>query len=290
MLQLEIINGSSADWPLQATNRGGLTNPAYASGDTLTAMIWSGDDQAVLCSPATAWYTANGTQTGFDQGQVLVSISSVQSALLVPGGTYSIQVWWTSANASKTACIVRGTISVLPTSGVAASPPVYCTLSDMEVECNWIGQYYSPDIEQSAFAKQRGAARTWMDSLILKAAPVTGMGQLISRQAWWSWGYSGVDPRCGTGLAVDRVLMGYLALNNLMLNTPQGQAVVRACACYAITLVLRSQMGSGLSMLALYYMRRAQSEASNIIAEIDINADGRPEYAIALSCTNTRYA
>ena len=78
-VQLTIVQGSAADWPLQAQNRGGSTTPTFGSSDTLTATIWVGVDQTALFQPSVSWYTANGTQTGYGQGQVLVSPTAARA-------------------------------------------------------------------------------------------------------------------------------------------------------------------------------------------------------------------
>ena len=54
----------------------------------------------------------------------------------------------------------------------------------------------------------------------------------------------------------------------LVLTTARGRQAARACACYALALVFRAQMGPGtdLGKYAGYYMRRAQAEASTLVA------------------------
>jgi hypothetical protein len=161
----------------------------------------------------------------------------------------------------------------------------------MATECGWIGQYLDTDEDQTGFLEQRVKARTWMDGLILYAAPVSGPGSLISRQTWWSWSFSGVDPRNGNGLAVDHVLAGYLADGKLVTTGPQGARIVTATAAYATALVLRAQPGLGpdAAKFAGYFMRRAHAEASQVRAEIDIEGTGIPAYCINLGTTNSRY-
>jgi hypothetical protein len=291
MLQLSIVQGSAADWPIQGVNRGNLSAPVFKAGDTLTATVWAGDAQTAICEPQASWYTRGGTQNGYEQAQALVAMTEVQSAALSAGSTYQMEVWLQVFGvAGRKVCFARASISVLAAPGLGTAPPVYCSLDDMAIQCAWIGQFQDLDNDQAGFAQQRGMAREWFDMLILRAAPQGGMGQITSRQDWWSWGYSGVDPRSGTGLAVDRVLTDHLAANRLMTTTPQGKAVVRACAMYAVALVLRSQPDDSNRKQADVFMRRAQAEATMIVAEVDINADGRPEYAVALGVTNTRFA
>lgn len=284
-IQLELERGTSKDFPFQCYNSDGT--PAlglFQAGDTISASLWAGQSEAALVTPGATWL---GNPTS---GQFQIAFNDADTTAL-EFATYSIQAW--GARAGRTiALLPRGsTIEIISTPGATASPPVYCSYQDMEDECNWIGQFQA-DRDQTGFAAQRGKARLWMDGLILRAAPVSGPGSLISRQSWWSWAYSGIDPRNGTGLAADTILAGYLASNKLTLTGPQGARIVTACACYALSLVLRAQPGLGGSQakLASFFMARAQSEASMVIAEIDITGTGHPSYAISLGSTNTRYA
>src|SRR5436190_956245 len=128
MQTLRITQGADKDYPLQAHNTGGQSNPAYAALDTLAAYVYRGQDQAVLFAAPVSWYTANGTQTGFDQGQVLVSISKANSATLDPGGSYLLLVWWTKADLSRTEPIARCMLLVEPAAGLGTQLTVpYCS-------------------------------------------------------------------------------------------------------------------------------------------------------------------
>jgi hypothetical protein len=113
MNSLTIVVGAAADFPVQTWNRGNASKPVYTSADALTAYCYQGRSLTALFSPAVAWYTANSTQTGYDQGQVLLSITSMQAALLTPGGAYSVVVWWSPASQpAKLAAIVRNQLIV----------------------------------------------------------------------------------------------------------------------------------------------------------------------------------
>jgi hypothetical protein len=283
-IQIQLERGTSFDFPFQVSNSDG--SPAaglFVAGDPITAKIWQGQDVTALVTPAATWLDA-------PNAQFQISLNDADSTSL-DFATYLIQAWASRAGRTVRLLPVGSTIEIIATPGSGVSRPVYCTYQDMEDECNWIGQFQS-DRDQTGFAAQRAKARLWMDSLILRAAPVSGPGSLISRQSWWSWSYRGVDPRNGTGLAMDTVLKGYLDTNKLVITGPQGSGIVTACACYAIALVLRAQPGlaGNQAKLASYFMGRAQSEASMVIAEIDIDGSGHPSYAISLGTTNTRFS
>ena len=101
--------------------------------------------------------------------------------------------------------------------------------------------------------------------------------------------------RNGTGLAFDEILRGYLDAGGLVLTGPAGAPVVQACACHAISLVLRGQLGLSAEQRALagFFARKANAVASQIVAEIvidPITPGARSAYAISLGTTNARYA
>jgi hypothetical protein len=277
--------GTSRTFPMQVMGPDQVTpSTAYLASDQLIATMWTGDDMAPVSTPEASWL--DSTIAAY---KIVFVPSDVVPGVVAPGA-YRIRV--TATRILDTVEILRDTVEILDVPGLGVALPTYCSFDDMTRECGWIGQYLDDAEDQTGFLEQRAAAREWMDNLIMYAAPVSGMGQLISRESWWSWSYSGVDPRSGTGLALDRVLMGYLADNRLITTGPSGSRIKVACACYALALVLRSQVGlsTDQARFAGYFMRRAMSEASMVRVEIKINDDvDTPQYAFTLGTTNTRF-
>lgn len=78
---------------LQINNNDGTpaTN-VYTSGTTLQAQIWVGGTQPVSAIWQPIWYTANGTQTGYDQGQFSLSILPSYITGLDQAGEYHVIV------------------------------------------------------------------------------------------------------------------------------------------------------------------------------------------------------
>jgi hypothetical protein len=170
MTKLILVQGSAADFPLQAVNRGGKTFPAFAAGDALTAQVFAGQNQTALFTPTVGWYTAGGTQTGYGQGQVLVSITAAQAATLELNGTFTLEVWWQPAGGGKSACIWRGALAVETAAGTATQPtPTYCTLADMLRFAPWVRLVQDFDTDQEGFWSQRVEARQWLDNLIVRS-------------------------------------------------------------------------------------------------------------------------
>ena len=115
-LPITMIQGMAQDIALQCWNRGGQTKPAFSADDTISAAIYQSQVATPICQPATDWYTAGGTQTGFDQGQILVSTTNAQAALLQPTGgaiQYMLIVQWSpAAQPSKSALVVRVPLTI----------------------------------------------------------------------------------------------------------------------------------------------------------------------------------
>ena len=122
MMTLTIVIGSHEDYPLQCWNRGAQSAPVFLADDVMTAYVYRGQDQSTVFSPTVAWYTKNSTQTGYDQGQVLVTITSAQAALLSENGEYSLIVWRTPNGSAETEAVWRGNLIASPASGPAIAP------------------------------------------------------------------------------------------------------------------------------------------------------------------------
>ncbi len=112
---ITIVAGDKADYPLQTWIRGGLARAVYSAGDFLRAYCYQGKSTTALFIPAVGWYTANGAQLGYTQGQVMVRITNAQCALMVPMGLYTVAVQWAPAAApTDWAGIVRIKLVVEP--------------------------------------------------------------------------------------------------------------------------------------------------------------------------------
>jgi hypothetical protein len=119
-----VVAGDAADIPIQAWLYGGVQPAAYSAGDTLVGYVYQTPrSPAPLFTATVTWYTAPGstgspTQTGYDEGQVLFSISNAQGALLVPSLVYTVVVVWAAAaTPSKTETIVRIALPVVSPAG-----------------------------------------------------------------------------------------------------------------------------------------------------------------------------
>jgi hypothetical protein len=90
--------GSTTNTIIQlAAQPGASIANMFNSGTTLSSVVWEGQNQLTLASPAVAWFTNNGAQLGYDVGQVLISPAMGDVALLDPGGEYRVLIYGTTS-------------------------------------------------------------------------------------------------------------------------------------------------------------------------------------------------
>ncbi len=111
-----------------ANNDGTPATNIYTSGSVLSAIIYEGQNQAIIATlTAPTWYTAGSTQTGYDQGQFSLAIANTATATLDPAGEYYVQVSQTTSG--STSMVWMGRLKILATPGsVVSNPPDLITL------------------------------------------------------------------------------------------------------------------------------------------------------------------
>jgi hypothetical protein len=110
--------GTAIDLPIQCRLIGGIIPGIMGASDSVTINVVPSRQTVALFSPTFSWYTAGGSQTGYDQAQVLASISNAQASLLMPSALYDIAVWWTPAGSPGRAQLVAR----VPIVGKAVAP------------------------------------------------------------------------------------------------------------------------------------------------------------------------
>jgi hypothetical protein len=276
---VDVVRGSDADWPVQATSQG--QPMVFASADTLAGQVYRGQDQAPLFTASAAW----ASPSGYSTGSAVVTATAAQTALLEAGGSYSLQLWWTAANASRKACIARRLLSVLPGPGAATQLVTpYCALQDLLDVAPWIRLVQSPDSDQEGFYSQRLQARTWMDQAIINCyrGAFVGLFETHSTAAF-AFGYAGWRRSLGPSPS----LIAYLQSNFLLVKP----YIVKACAHHAAGLIGLAQIGLNNQQAALgaYHRDEADRLMCGVTAEVDLNADGIGELFISLDSTNSLF-
>lgn len=87
-----IFCGFAEDFPIQIRLKGAGAAARLASDDILRTAFYPFGNGVSACSPAISYYTANSTQTGYDQGQVMVSFSLSDTLAATPTVPYILFV------------------------------------------------------------------------------------------------------------------------------------------------------------------------------------------------------
>ncbi len=280
-LSLELIQGTSRDFPFQVQNPDG-TAPVgvFLSTDTLTANVWAGNNETPLLTPAVTWISATNAQ-------VQVSFQNADSASLAIG-QYYLQAYATRAGSPTrtTALLPAATVlSILAAPGTSFTPrPTYINITDIRKIAPWIDDLQVPD-NNSGFDDQCADARDWLDEIVLRnyrGGNVSLLGYHgFALDAW----YTGGGRR--TSLT-NRWLFQALAANQL-LATPRVKTV---CAYYALSRICESMITKAGQYTSLAARFRFEAEAllASTTVEIDVNGDGFGEVPINFSSTNTLWA
>lgn len=258
---------------------------AYTSGAadwTFTCNVWPGDDRTVTTTLPAAWntYTAGTIDVTFPLATMqALSVGFYQWELKRSDGSLDLAV---------------GTLEVLAGPGSdSTTPKSYHTYKDLTDELPWIGEVRDYLRDQSNFAEASRDSWDWINAAILRAVPVGGPG-VISRQNYWWW--QTPSPASGSEfppMAEDSVIAAHLEAGKLLTTTATGKRFVRASVFYTLATILARCVGmnTNQNVLALSsrFSRMADDMLSKCTAEIDTDSDGKPEYVIPLSITNTRY-
>jgi hypothetical protein len=279
--ELQIVQGSVADWTIPCVVTDG-SQLVFASGDTVASFIYQGGTQASLFSPTTIW----SLPTGYLTGMVQVSPTSAQTAPLDPNGNYSIQVWWTSADATRKACIARWTVLVLPGPGVSTEPiKTYNSLQDMLRYADWIRTIQDTDTDLEGFYGERLEARKWMDWTILNCFRGSYVG-LYEYHSITAFAFGNTGWRRSLGPSPS--LLTYLE-QDLLLVDPY---IIEACAYKAISIIGQRQVGvnNNLAQMGYLFEAKATKKLSEITACIQLDSadpNSHGSLFINLNSTNT---
>lgn len=124
MQELFVYQGAQKDYQaLQINNNDGTAAVnTYTIGSTLSASAWQGQNQNTLFTLTPTWFTKNGAQTGYDQGQFSVTFTPSNTYNLNPAGEYYLLV--SATTNSIVSPVWEGRLKVLATPGfVSPSPP-----------------------------------------------------------------------------------------------------------------------------------------------------------------------
>ena len=92
MIIIPVVSGDAANIPLQTWCYGALAAGRYGATDVLSAAVYRYRSAQPLFQPTVSWRVVGdqATQTGYDEGQVVVSMTGAQTGLMVPTIPYTL--------------------------------------------------------------------------------------------------------------------------------------------------------------------------------------------------------
>jgi hypothetical protein len=249
-------------------------NPAtsYTTSDTLSAVVWAGEDASPLFAPSVIWQTPS-------QGLAQLTIAKADTADLLPG-TYRLRIDLT--HAGRTFPVFDGLLELTGAPGVATAPKSYCSFADMKAIAPWIGRL-ADETDLAGFAQERALARQWFDNLVQRHYRGAS-GQWDDTHFGFPFGNAAYWYRDGSH---SPLLQSWLDADALMLNP----TIVHANARYAIGLVANSQISPGkdspFAELAAKHQSLAGHLATLTTVSLDTDADGVPNVTVRLGVADT---
>jgi len=279
-IALELVQGTSRDFPFQVTNPDGtVPTGIFLSTDVLTGSVWAGLNEVPLVTPTVTWISATNAQ-------YQVTLQNTDSSSLAIGNYY-LQAYATRAGAPSrtTALLPRGTsLEIIAAAETAVPRPSYITVVNLRTIAPWIDDLQVPDTT-SGFDDACADSRDWLDEMTLRnylGGNVSLLGYHgFALDAW----YTGGGRR--TSLT-NRWLYAALAANQLLVKP----RIIQVCSYYALSRICESMITKGgmYAMLAARYRLEAESLLASTTVEIDVNGDGFGEVPINFSSTNTLWA
>lgn len=263
---LEVVAGDDGLWNQAVRNTDGTPFTLFTGSETLSAVLWTGEDQAVITPGPTA------TWTDAPNGAYALALAASATTPLTPG-IYRIMVEVQATSQRFT--LFNGSLRVYgrPGSASAFKTP-YCSIGDMRREYANINKLLNPDSDVTGFAEQIQDARDWIENLGQRhyrgSVAIDPARFAVFADGFWRSGRDNVW------------LQEQFDADALILR----RDVVQAVACYAVARVLLAQtdgknaenyqhQGGRLAV-------RADAIASQITLQLDTNGDGLADVAIDL--------
>lgn len=236
--------------------------------NTLTAEIWPGDDEPAI--------TATGLTAQWEDaaaGTYSVTIPPLEDAI-------TSEVYWLRVmmqiEESRNVEIFRTRIRVLDAPGGATTElKAYCTYREILDHAPWIDSLQT-DTDRSGFARQRQAAKNWIDHAIIRRSQSTD-------NSWHdrtNYLYYGVVP---PNWSYSRYVSQLIADEKMIVS----EIIRRIAAYYTIHLICETQLSPQGSYGPYLDMSRrmiglAQSLLETCIIEFDTNADGEADISFEM--------
>jgi hypothetical protein len=249
----EIASGSAESLTLDVKDQNGDWITTYTGSESVSGVVWAGDDRASLFAPTVAWENPFVSATP----KIVISVSAIQSAQ--SPGRYRLRL--------TVAGVIRdvGWIRITAAPGATAAPKVYCTFDEMRIYGgSWVDDLQT-DADRVGFEEQRARARTLIDDQIISRATTGAFGSggdYVSRRA---------------------TVKGYLDADGLS----QTSQLKEIAARYALALIAGGQVGADKAGVyaeqSAYQRWMAETMLRQFVALIDTDADGDIDIAVSLA-------
>ncbi len=271
---LTVSSNCDGSWQVAAEDSSGVA-VAFNGGDSLECVVWQGSDSAALFSPSVSWLSAA-------LGTITVSVSAAQTAPLTPG-LYPLEVTAIPVSTGQRLRVLDAWFSVDPSPGVRAMPPVYGSYQDMVDHGggDWLDALRK-ESGLSNFTRERARARSYLDRMVMKKfRPWTSR---VGNYASAGVGLNLVGPPDAQNV----IIRDYLAAGALMVTDD----IVEIVSLKALELVCRQRLtfeaGDKWAGRATLYQALCRKLVLCTVAQLDINADGLPDYAFPLTTISIR--
>jgi hypothetical protein len=264
---LYLRQGMFGQWTVQLENSSDMPVTSYTSADPLTAIVWVGDDRAALDTPTATWIDAS-------TGTIQLTIQESDTATL-DIGKYKASIEITHLGVTVEGW--RGWIDVQQSPGTTNYPIPYCSYLDM--------LRLAPHLEKEegfvaggGFLGSRVLAREWLDQILWYRSPGSRWMPTIFRQ-YISWSIP------------DPYIIEQLRLNKLIISPK----IKNITAMKAISIVYKTFLSptdkghSEYQRMGYQMSHQADNAVRGLIAELDLNSDGKPDYWIDCSYMSMRF-
>lgn len=274
----KIYQGRDATLTATLGAEGGCAYTSYAGTETITAILWAGDQVEPITGVATAaWLSAAA-------GTIAVTIAGSGTTTLEPG-TYDLELEIGGASA------LRAQLELLPSAGTTAGRTARVTLQHLRKFYRSIDRLLSrPDFaDDPTGLEARADAWDWFCDLLHRhyrgSSGLSTDYQFVPEISFAGAYGMTLLYRDGRRSAE---LQGWLDAGRLDLTTP----VLDAMACHALAQILGGMVTggddkSGYDKLAARFAAMAEAKASTITAEIDSDGDGTNDTVIRLDVADT---
>jgi hypothetical protein len=157
--RIRVVQGADLDRTWQTPNPDGSVGNVFVAGDPITAVVWMGDQEAVLATPAVVWGSqAVAAALGAPQTIWTIQLHASDTATIAPG-RYRLQVFGTHSGRKGT--LFDGLLDVADTAGTTVATDLI-TLTYAESACSRLRLIASErDFLPSLVAAASDTVRKW---------------------------------------------------------------------------------------------------------------------------------